>query len=142
MNRIALTIKEMNRLVKYGIKTDSASMRWVKLPTGSAIIHNTNEYTWELFISRTRIVDSVPTFTLNDMINLLPKHIFIDSIEYGLDIFIDPIKNEWNVNYSRHDCSHEQKLEYILIESSSDIITATYNMLLRCAKKEILNKQL
>lgn len=140
MKKIALSIEEMNQLQKYGIDISSASMKWMQMPTARAIIYDTNEFTWELFVSHTKMEDPIPAFTLQDTIELLPKHIYIDSVKYGLDIFIDTVKNEWNVNYSRCDCSIEQKLEYILIESNSEIINAVYHMLIRCAKNGFLNK--
>ncbi len=134
MKKIALTNEEMNELQDYGIDISIASMKWVQMPTANAIIYNTNEYTWELLISRTEIEYSIPAFTLQDIIELLPRYIYIDCMKYGLDIFIDDIKGEWNVAYSRCDCSPEQKLEYSLIESSSEIIDAAYHMLIKCIK--------
>lgn len=140
MKKISTTIEEMKQLQEYGIDTSISSMKWMKMPTANAIIYNTNEYTWELFISHTKMVDSIPAFTLQDIIELLPKRIYIDCLEYGLDIFIDAIKSEWNVTYSRCDCSPEQKLEYSLIESNSEIIDAAYCMLIRCSKNGFLNQ--
>ena len=140
MKKIALTIEEMKQLQEYGIDTSISSMKWMKVPTANAIIYNTNEYTWELFIVHSKMIDSIPAFTLQDIIELLPKSICIDGIKYGLDLFIDDIKREWNITYSRCDCSPEQKLEYSLIESDFEIIDAVYHMLIRCAKNGFLNK--
>ena len=76
MKEQVLSIEQMNNLNKLGLATNvEASMCWVKMPSPndgmeySLVVHN--EFCYEM-----SCLSPVPTFTLQDLIEILPSDVF------------------------------------------------------------------
>ena len=69
-----LSIEQMTRLKELGVDTSKASMHYVYMPTAMSILSGTDELESEptLFISQPNMQHQYPTFTLQDVIELLP----------------------------------------------------------------------
>lgn len=74
MKNQVLSIDQMKRLVKLGVDISKASMCWIKFPNESELLEYTvsvhDEFCYEM-----SLLDPIPTFTLQDIIELLPINI-------------------------------------------------------------------
>lgn len=73
MNEQVLSIEQMQHLVELGVDTSKASMAWCKTEgdKGYHLLLPNSQKVFEYNL----VVKYIPTFTLQDMINLMPKHI-------------------------------------------------------------------
>lgn len=127
MSKQVLSIEQIQHLKELGVDTSKASMCW--------IIDEENKHKpfVSLSIDASDHVDfttySLPTFTLQDILDLLPKRI-ID--EKGFDYFlaIHIYNNIWNVVYSLYN----EILVTINYFNSECLIDAAYEMLCWCVE--------
>ena len=69
-NNSVLSIDQMSQIRKLGIDTSKASMCWVKSPEGEYRLHIHDEYCYEA-----NFMEPAPTFTLQDILEMMPKEI-------------------------------------------------------------------
>lgn len=109
MNEQVLSISQMNHLQSLGLDTSKASMCWTTF-NGDTILSIHDEYCYE-----SSSLHPIPTFTLQDILKLLPKEIGSD------EITIYHHRNYWCIYY----------FEIYSIENES-LINAAYEMLCCC----------
>ena len=118
-----LSIIQMMYLEELGVDTSNASMFYVKK------ISPKNEYAL-LNIEPIGIIQHIPTFTLHDIIELLPKELEYKGDTYNLVIYASG--GLWCVSYSFSDKFYSYK-EF----ESKSLIEAAYEMLCWCAGSNI-----
>lgn len=120
-----LSVEQMKHLQVLGLNTSDASMHYQFLPTSDAIINGTDEVEKEpsLFVSQPNMKHEYPTYTLQDIMELLPKEVKTDTDTYWLTISIYDCK-EWYVCYSMSD-----EFDYYKEFRSESLLEASYNML-------------
>lgn len=126
MKKICLSIDQMLQLKELGVEIKDASMCWVRDPEGNYSLSLHDEYCYEM-----SFMNPVPAFTLQDMIDELPKR-FQFKMEGNCgrycDLEIQKLFNGWNIMYTElgYDVVH-------LIESES-LLDAAFDMLVWLAK--------
>ena len=75
MEKQVLTVEQMQELIVLGVDASKASMRWIKIIsiTNMPYLLITSELKEDN--ESTNNFDVIPTFTLQDIINLLPHYI-------------------------------------------------------------------
>lgn len=131
MSKQVLSIEQMKHLQELGLNTSKASMCYV--------VDDCNSFNPILCISgqESEYLDAVsyliPAFTLQDILDLLPKNIKDDKgFEYFLAIHI--FDNNWNVVYSLYN----EILVTINYFNSEYLIDAAYEMLCWCIKNKYI----
>ncbi len=134
MEKQVLSIEQMKHLQELGLDTSDASMHYQFLPTANSIINGTDEVEEEpsLFVSQPNMKHEHPTYTLQDIMELLPKEVKTDTDTYWLTISIYDCK-EWYVCYSMSD-----EFDYYKEFRSESLLEASYNMLCWCAENGYL----
>ena len=129
MKNQVLNIEQMKYLQELGVDTSTAKMSWY------AIYETLPNWYNELNI-RDDVFDknypSVPTFTLQNMLEMLPKYILIDGYKYFLYIY--PLTN-WVVKYDNLNRSTPYKFE------SADIMNAVYECLCWLAENNYIRRK-
>lgn len=136
MKNQVLSINQMQVLKGLGIDTSKAEIYWVKQVNGSRIntplngkpfisLNNSDQLMKFGFIR----YENTPTFTLQDMLNIMPDAIMLNGDSYYL--YLDK-KLTGYINIEEGYC-HE--------ESDGDILSNTYNMLIWLAKNKLLINQ-
>lgn len=135
MTNQVLSIEKMRHLQELGVDMSDASMYWVKR------LHNPNiedesKKEWFLslqkeFMTFGRIAYKVlPTFTLQDILDKLPKCIITDDYEFELNIYYH--ESGVSVFYDNGD------IEQLVFFSESTILESAYQMLCWCAENGYL----
>ena len=128
-----LSIEQMKHLQELGVDTSDASMCWVAGEDTS-----TDEEEWNLCIPNNFLMPyNIPTYTIGDLIEKLPKHIngWNDN---RLVIDGDEDADYWYVVYkNRYEHSETEYFD------SENLLTALYNLLCWVAEthKELLVKK-
>lgn len=126
MENQVLSIEQMKHLHKLGVDTSKASMYYAPLPNG----------TMELKVSQPNTRYRYPTFTLQDMLALMPKQID----DYTLNWYI----SDMILRYDRIDCCDRFEVLESLSYSFNDnatILDVAYDMLCKLAEVGYLNKK-
>jgi hypothetical protein len=137
MEEQVLSIKQMRHLQELGLDTSDASMYWARVCHGSRINDNTKGK-WVLSLQKTfqtcgfTRYETFPTYTLQDIMELLPKEVETDTDTYWLTISIYDCK-EWYVCYSMSD-----EFDYYKEFKSKSLLDAAYKMLCWCAENGYL----
>ncbi len=124
MNDKVLSIEQMQHLQELGIDTSNASMFYVpKLdPKGEYCLLN---------VQPNPVIPYIPTYTLHDIIGMLPKEIVYNEDCYALTMCI--YADMWHVCYSMSD-----EFDYYKEFESESLLDAAYEMLCWCAEKGYL----
>lgn len=132
-----LSVEQMKHLQELGFDTGNASMHWQYLPTADAIINGTDEIEEEpcLFVSQPNMKHEYPAYTLQDILDKLPKEIKTSTDTYWLGISIYDCK-EWYVCYSMSD-----EFDYYEEFKSRQLIDAAYEMLCWCIENGYVGKE-
>lgn len=132
MSKQVLSIEQMKFLKELGVDTSKASMCHVKFD-GESEFSNLLPNNQELF-ERLLVVKYIPAFTLQDILDLLPKEIECEeeTIPYHLEIAFDG--EVWDVSYTRNFYT----LQYIFDDS---FIDAAYKMLCWCIENGYVGKE-
>lgn len=79
MNNQVLSIEHTQELIELGIDTSNASMCWAKC----ARINSNKEWEsyWHLQLNEESHGTTVPTFTLQDILEILPKPCYLNCID-------------------------------------------------------------
>lgn len=103
MNKQCLDIEQATHLQELGLDTSGASMCWWRMIRdfrGEKV-----EGKWSLSFNKPYIVqnfeqnEDIPTFILQDILDLLPKELGTDTKRYNLDMWYSIYINKWCVGY-------------------------------------------
>lgn len=147
MEKQVLSIEQMKHLQGLGLDTSGASMVLIAVDDDGcpldwetaekAIKHHWYDVGFYLFPANYSCYDhsyreDCRVFTLQDIMELLPKEVKTDTDTYWLTISIYDCK-EWYVCYSMSD-----EFDYYKEFKSKSLLEASYNMLCWCAENEYL----
>ena len=119
MSKQCLDIQQMKHLKELGLDTSKASMCWCTF-NGDTTLSVHDEYCYE-----SASLHQIPTFTLQDILDLLPKVILNDKYKGKLCIEYNEHNNEWIMSY--------KELSVIVFYSHDEnLIDAAYEMLCWC----------
>ena len=137
-----LSIDQMRHLRDLNIDTSKASLYWVRRCHGYKIDDNS---TGEWFLSLQKefqvigfmSYEVIPTFTLQDLLNILPSRIYSKSYEiYSLRI--DRYLDDWEIYYKTTEDSDGSKLSTPIYGDT--LLEAAYEMLCYLAENNLLKK--
>ena len=123
-----LSIEQMQKLKELGVDITNASMHWQYIPTANNIMGKDDSEELALFVSeKYKMGHNYPTFTLQDMIELMPSKVKYEGHNYYL--YID--KNI--VSYI-----DDMDIENCILESDNNILKNTYKVLIWLAKHKYI----
>lgn len=140
MSKQVLDIKQMKHLQELGLGTSGASMLWCRNVniSGKGIIYgewklvlNTkdawinNAFWWHGY------TEYISTFTLQDILDLLPKELGTDTKRYNLDMWYSIYINKWCVGYM-----YGEDMYCDGCFTGDNLIDVFYEMLCWCIKNE------
>lgn len=136
MSKQVLDRNQMEHLCELGIDTTQATMCWIKQHdddgTSKDILCMHDEFCYE-FSS----LDPEPAFTLQDILDLLPKEISRDGCTWSASLYIDYENNRiayGNTDRYGFEVFLETKIENMLID-------AAYEMLCWCIENEYVRTE-
>ena len=118
-----LDVQQMQHLQELGLDTSNASMCWIKTPNGRDLTFNDEWMNLE-----ESILDPVLAYTLQDVLDALPKEISKDGCTWYASLYIDFENNR--IAYGNTDRYGFEVYHEIMIEK--DLIDAAYSMLCWC----------
>ena len=119
-----LSLEQMHQLKELGVDTSRASMCYISKCTscdfddGCEIVVVCNDFNKKLHN------EFGPAFTLQDVIELLPKSILINSVKHWFCVNQNCLLTEFQVMYFDGDDS------YGVIKQNKSLLQAAYNMLI------------
>lgn len=128
MKNQVLSIEQSKHLNELGIDTGIASIYWARRCHGSDI-RDESKGKWFLSLDDKFMIvgftyyEVVPTFTLQDIIELLPDEIKIGKELYKLNIC--PLREHWCISY-------DGVIDNIMVKRDKSILEAAYKMLVWC----------
>lgn len=131
MSKQVLDIEQMKHLQKLGLDTSRASMCWwrrIRDFRGEKV-----EGKWSLSFNKPHIVqnfeqnEDIPTFILQDILDLLPKELGTDTKRYNLDMWYGIYINKWCVGYI-----YGEDMYCDDCFTGDNLIDASYEMLCWC----------
>ena len=120
MTKQVLDVQQMQHLQELGLDTSNASMCWIKTPNGRDLTFNDEWVNFE-----ESILDPVLAYTLQDVLDALPKDISKDGCTWYASLYIDFENNR--IAYGNTDRYGFEVYHEIMIEK--DLIDAAYSML-------------
>ena len=111
-----LDVQQMQHLQELGLDTSNASMCWIKTPNGRDLTFNDEWMNLE-----ESILDPVLAYTLQDVLDALPKSLKIGKSKYEISIYM--IEGKWAVDYYSETDADIQSLE------CENLIDAVYSRL-------------
>ena len=130
-----LSIDQMKNLQSLGLDVSDASVYWVRRSHGSDI-RDESKGNWFLSLQKEFMTcgftsyEVLPTFTLQDILDKLPKCIITDDYEFELNIYY----HETGVSVFYDDGGIEQ----LAFSNESTILESAYQMLCWCAENGYL----
>lgn len=122
MKQQVLSIEQMKHLQELGLDTSNASMCWTNFDNETAVLSVHDEYCYEM-----SALQSTPTFTLQDILELLPKAIRdTDGLLYEFKMEYSTLHKDWDIGYYYYDII----LSYL--SEGENILNAAYDMLCWC----------
>ena len=135
MKNQVLSIEQMRKLKELGVDTSKASMHFLYMPTAKSIMSGVYEVDDEpeVFVSQNGMNHEHPTFTLQDVIELLPSQL----IHKGETLYLnfDNIGKEYGFYYVAVD------FEIYIYFNDKNILQAAYNMLIWVIENGYLKKK-
>lgn len=131
-----LSIDQMKHLRELGLNTSDASMYWARVSHGSRV-DDKSKGKWFLSLQKEFLVcgftsyESIPTYTLQDILDKLPSYITYNDEEYQLQI-LPPCICYRCVNYTFDDLDYKNNV---------DILENAYNMLCWCIENGYILKE-
>ena len=122
-----LDIEQMQHLQELGLDTRNASMCWIKDTEGNQHLSVHDEYCYEA-----SFMHPIPAYTLQDVLDALPKDISKDGCTWYASLYIDFENNRiayGNTNRYGFEIYHEIMIEKYLID-------AVYSMLCWCIEQD------
>lgn len=138
MNKQVLSIEQMKHLEELGVDTSKASMIWRLLPECFRIPEE--HYVAVRESSEKRDDENIPTFTLQDMLNIMPKR-----LEIKVESYHTPV--DWLLmidvanNCVYYECFVWQQYDRAKYFDGTNLISSAYEMLCRLAENGNLNKK-
>ena len=117
----------MQHLQELGLDTRNASMCWIKDTEGNQHLSVHDEYCYEA-----SFMNPIPAYTLQDVLDALPKDISKDGCTWYASLYIDFENNRiayGNTNRYGFEIYHEIMIEKYLID-------AVYSMLCWCIEQD------
>ena len=134
MSKQVLSIEQMKHLKELGVDISRASVSWYRiLRTGSDTVV-TDWFTVFGTLSicaPTMRYETMPTFTLQDILDILPKYILQDGCTWYAALYIEYENNR--IAYGNTDRDGFEIYHEIMIEK--DLIDAAYSMLCWCIEQ-------
>lgn len=130
MNEQVLSIEQMQYLTELGIDTSKASMIWRLLPECFRIPEE--HYVAVRESSEKRDDENIPTFTLQDAIDLIPR-----SIDTSNELRVDLHDNSFSYWWVGGICDNKPVVHF----ASDRLITSAYEMICWLAENGYLNKK-
>ena len=116
MSKQCLDVQQMQHLQELGLDTSDASMCWIKDTEGNRHLSVHDEYCYEA-----SFMDPIPAYTLQYVLDALPKSLEIGKSKYEILIYM--IEGKWAVDYYSETDSDIQSLE------CENLIDAVYSRL-------------
>lgn len=135
-----LSRADMLYLQKLGLDCSKASMKFVSRYPSCDYIEECDDFVpvSTSFYTK-RYNEGGYTFTLQDILELLPKIIEIDGIEYCIRINGNPYNEDsWEISYQR--CFDSDALEYFSF-TTGDLLDSAYRMLCWCIEHKFIKIQ-
>ena len=127
MNKQCLDVQQMQHLQELGLDTSNASMCWIKTPNGRDLTFNDEWMNLE-----ESILDPVLAYTLQDVLDALPKYYHIANIGWTkLSIRVHTTK-EWEIGYVYTD--ELSKYAYGCRILGKELIDAAYELFCWCVE--------
>ena len=127
MSKQVLDVHQMQHLQELGLDTSNASMCWIKTPNGRDLTFNDEWMNLE-----ESILDPVLAYTLQDVLDALPKYYHIANIGWTkLSIRVHTTK-EWEIGYVYTD--ELSKYVYGCRILSKELIDAAYELFCWCVE--------
>lgn len=131
MSKQCLDIQQMKHLQELGLDTSNASMYWVRLVRLPNVKKKEKEVLidWFLDLQKEHMhvgydeYECLPTFTLQDILDLLPTEIIKENRNYQLEVFREP--QRYFVSYYWCD-------NLLISLNELEFIDAAYEMLCWC----------
>ena len=126
-----LDVQQMQHLQELGLDTSNASMCWIKTPNGRDLTFNDEWMNLE-----ESILDPVLAYTLQDVLDALPKYYHIANIGWTkLSIRVNTTK-EWEIGYVYTD--ELGKYAYGCRILGKELIDAAYELLVWCIENKFV----
>lgn len=134
MRQQVLSIEQMKRLQELGLDTSNASIWWARIIRPSNILNKDNEIIVDWYLSLDKanlhtgidIVETIPTFTLQNIIELLPYKIVTSYLNIGKKSFSGDIM--FYMEYSNFGGYSISSFK------SNNMLDAAYEMLCWCVR--------
>lgn len=129
-----LSVEQMKHLQELGLDTSDGSMCWCY-----ALSYKNAKWELEIYedvIDQKRdsnFWETLPTYTLQDILDKLPTLIIISSDFYK--ICIEPSCGYWDIYYYKSDATE------LISKKSENIIDAAYEMLCWCVENGYIGKE-
>lgn len=135
MSKQQLDISQMQHLQELGFDTSKASMWWCRIIRPACPPTKKEKVMVDWFLSLRKeimhtgldVVETIPTFTLQDVLDLLPREIIDDDKTFDLNV-IFPNGDLWEISYTF--CG-----EYKDFFMNHSLIDAAYEMLCWCIEQ-------
>ena len=124
-----LDVHQMHHLQELGLDTNNASMCWIKDTEGNQHLSVHDEYCYEA-----NFMNPVPSYTLQDVLDALPKDISKDGCTWYASLYIDFENNR--IVYGNTDRYGFEIYHEIIIEK--DLIDAAYELLCWCIENKFV----
>lgn len=137
MTKQVLSIEQMLHLQQLGIDTSNASASWYRAEPFEDFQLMPFRYPKEELVWSE---ESIPAFTLQDILDILPVTIRYERNTYELRLKRMHFKREmyektmWAVLYE-----NVEDIEHLIMYSEPDLLDAAYNFLLHCIKEGFIN---
>lgn len=122
----------MNHLQELGIDTSKASMCWIKWGENTTLsVHD--EYCYE-----PSLMNPIPTFTLQDILEMLPKDICQEGCTWSAALYIDYESNRiayGNTDREGFEIFHEVEIV------NNNLLDTAYEMLCWCIENGYRDKE-
>lgn len=138
MNEQVLSIEQMQYLTELGIATSKASMIWRLLPECFRIPED--HYVAVRESSEKKDDENIPTFTLQNMLNIMPKQLKIKVESYRTPVDCLLMIDVAN-NCVYYECFVWQQYDRAKYFDGVNLISSAYKMLCWLAENGYLNKK-
>ena len=137
MKKQVLSIEQMRKLKELGVDTSKASMHFLYMPTAESMMSGVYEVDDEpeVFVSQNGMNHEHPTFTLQDIIELLPKSIRINSVKHWFCVSQNYLLTEFQVMYFAGYDPH------CVMKQDKSLLQAAYNMIIWVAENGYLTSK-
>lgn len=138
MKEQVLSIEQMKELIDMGFDISKASMCWIGCSDENGVLPYSSTFK-EIFNKHLDTIPKVltPTFTLQDILNILPKCIKTENVIYTLFLCPNDLYDGYIVAYM--DASNElTHLNGSSQYSSVSFLEAAFNMLKWCKKNNYI----